>query len=99
MSGENSDGTNDPTASGTEPPWPDPTKSSWGYQPPMSGPTYQAPYQHPGYEYPTEVNQPPRGNMSTGRSGISVWWIVGGGALLAIVACGFGVLIARLLWG
>ena len=93
MSG-NSDGTNDPTASDTEPPWPDPTKSSWGYQPPVSGAGYHAPY---GYPMP-EAHRPP-GQMPVGRSGISVWWIVGGAALLAIAACGFGVLIARLFWG
>jgi len=84
MSGDpNSDGTNDPTASGVEPPWPDPVKSSWGYQ---------DPYRPPGYGHPT----PP---MSAERSGISVWWVIGGAALVAIAACGFGVLIARLIWG
>jgi hypothetical protein len=45
-----------------------------------------------------EAHRPP-GQMPVGRSGISVWWIVGGAALLAIAACGFGVLIARLVWG
>jgi hypothetical protein len=91
MSG-NSDGTNDPTASGTEPPWPDPSKSSWGYQ---------DPYQPEAYGYPPTYspNRPPADIPSTGRSRLSVWWLVGGAALLAIVACGFGVLIARLLWG
>ena len=89
MSG-NSDGTNDPTASGTEPPWPDPSKSSWGYQ---------DPYQQQGYGYPTPQYHGPIQPPSDTRSGISVWWIVGGAALLAIAACGFGVLIAQLFLG
>jgi hypothetical protein len=96
MSGANSEGTNDPTASGTEPPWPDPSKSSWGYHPPTYQDPYQDPYQAP---YQPPYQHPTPGPGSVERSGFSVWWLVGAAALFAVAGCGFGLLIARLLWG
>jgi hypothetical protein len=84
----------DQASSGSDPAWPDPSKSSLGhnpydsaqqgYGPPASGPPW---YGSPGYA------PPPHDRWHRPSTGI----LLGLAALLAAVACAIGLFIAYLL--